>query len=244
MSVTSTIRDNLRRLHKRIAAASKKAGRDPNEITLVAVSKFASSDAVRAAYEAGCRDFGENRIQECAEKIRALTQELPDSRWHMIGHLQTNKVKKSLELFDMIQSLDSLRLAEEINRRAAEAGRKIDVLIEVNSSGEAQKHGLAPVEIPELISRVIQLPELKLRGIMTLGPHTEDQDKIRRAFSLTRELFENFSKSYKSDNDSSDLPAVLSMGMTADFELAIAEGATALRVGTAIFGPRIYSREI
>lgn len=238
MSVTNSIKDNLRRVHERIGAASAKANRDPDEITLISVSKFADADAIREAYQAGCRDFGENRIQECAEKVLALKQELPGARWHMIGHLQTNKVKKSLELFDMIQSLDSFRLAEQINRRASEAGRRIDVLVEVNSSGETQKNGLAPDEIGELINQISRLPELSLRGIMTLGPHTEDQPEIRRAFSLTRELFERFSKTYNPENDGH--PPVLSMGMTADFELAIAEGATMLRIGTAIFGQRTY----
>lgn len=241
MSLITTIKDNLRRVHERIEAASEKAGRDPEGITLIAVSKFASSDAIRVAYEAGCRDFGENRVQECAEKVRALKQELPDSRWHMIGHLQTNKVKKSLELFDMIQSVDSLRLAEDINRRAAEAGRKIDILVEVNSSGEAQKHGLKAEAIKELIDQIFRLPELTLRGIMTLGPHTDDQNEILRAFSLTRGLFESFCADYNSQNPRPGQPAILSMGMTADFELAIAEGATALRIGTAIFGPRSYT---
>lgn len=236
-----SIKENLRRIRERVTRAADAAGRDPDEVTIVTVSKFAGADAVRAAYEAGCRDFGENRIQECAEKILSLRSDLPEAHWHMIGHLQSNKVKKALELFDFVQSVDSLKLAREINRRAAEAERRVDILVEVNSSGETQKHGLPTEEAPELIDRLSELSWLNTRGLMTLGPHTEDEAAIRKSFSSTRELLDTLREGDSNGAASGELGLILSMGMSGDFEIAIAEGSTMVRIGTAIFGPRSYT---
>jgi hypothetical protein len=220
---------NLRQLHGRIADACAEAGREANEITIIAVTKGHPAATVQSAVAAGLRNIGENRVQEAQEKIVALGQ---IARWHMIGHLQTNKAKKAVELFDVIQSIDSMRLAQEINKRAGELERVIEAYIEVNSSGEMQKSGVSPADTVDLIKAVRGMQNIKLRGLMTVGPLTESPDTIRRAFVLCRGLFK------KGREIVGDEFGTLSMGMSDDFELAIAEGSTMIRVGTAIFGMR------
>jgi pyridoxal phosphate enzyme (YggS family) len=233
------ITENLKQVQKRIADTAKRAGRDPAEITLVAVSKFVGADEIRAAYNAGQRVFGESRIQECQEKVRALTEELPDARFTMIGHLQSNKVKKAVELFSEIQSVDSLKIAQEISRRAVEAEKTIDVYLELNSSGESAKYGIDPELAQELASQITKLPNLTLSGIMTLGPLTDNETEIRAAFKKTREVHESLWTATLYPNANETMPKA-SMGMSADFEIAIEEGSAMVRVGTAIFGPRQY----
>ena len=223
------IADNLVELRARVASACQKSGRSAGEVAIIGVTKTHPAELIREAVAAGIVHIGENRIQEAEPKIRELGH---IARWHMIGHLQTNKVKKAVELFDVIQSVDSIRLAEEINKRAGEIGKRIECLVEVNSSGESAKSGIAPDEALDLIRQVNALSNIKLTGLMTVGPLTHDQSEIRRAFALCRNLFiegcaivgEQFCN--------------LSMGMSDDFELAISEGSTMIRIGSLLFGKR------
>jgi pyridoxal phosphate enzyme (YggS family) len=230
-SLPNTIPHRITQLHHRIAAACERAGRSPDEVTLVAVSKKMPPERIREAYEAGLRHFGENRIQEAAAKIPDLDI---DVTWHLIGHLQRNKARQAVELFQSIQSIDSERLAREVSRRAEECGRRLPVLIEVNTSGEESKFGVTPGEAPGLIELTRDLPRLDLQGLMTIGPWSEDPEDARPAFKLLRRLTE---AERERRADPLFLP-VLSMGMTDDFEVAIEEGATLIRVGRAIFGER------
>jgi pyridoxal phosphate enzyme (YggS family) len=223
------IADNLMELRGRIAEACEKYDRDTHDITIVAVSKRHPTALIRMAVSLGLLDIGESRVQEAEAKITELG---PIARFHLVGHLQTNKVKKAVELFDVIQSVDSLKLAQEISRRAEEIDRTIECFVQVNSSGEASKYGAPPREVVDLARRVNQMPGIRLTGLMTVGPLTDDQNRIRDAFRMTRSLFRETRDLIGDDFEN------LSMGMSDDFPLAIAEGATMIRVGTTIFGPR------
>jgi PLP dependent protein len=223
------IKENLQIIGEKMARAAEKSGRSAKEIILVAVSKTHPAEAIKAAVEYGVSDLGESRIQEAEPKIDLLGG---IARWHMIGHLQSNKVKKAVTIFDMIQSVDSLKLAEEIDRRAGEMGKRIDCLVEVNSSGEISKFGLEPEKVIDLLGEMNGLENINVCGLMTIGPLVDDEKRIREAFGLTRELF------LESQKIMGGAFATLSMGMSDDFEMAIAEGSTMVRVGTAIFGPR------
>jgi len=223
------IADKLMELRGRIAEACEKYDRDIHDITIVAVSKKHPVRHIRMAIAQGLLDIGESRVQEAEPKILELG---PIARWHMVGHLQTNKVRKAVELFDVIQSVDSLKLAQEISRRAEEIGRTIDCYIEVNCSGEASKSGAPPDQAPDLIRRVNQMPGIHLTGLMTIGPLSDDEEHVREAFRAARELFRQGRDMVGGDFEN------LSMGMSDDFPLAIAEGATMIRVGTLIFGSR------
>ena len=231
----SSVVKNLAEVRERIAAAARSAGRLPEEIALIAVSKTFPAGIIREAYQAGQRLFGENRVQEFADKAGALS-DLPDAEWHMIGHLQTNKAAKAAELFTAVDSVDSLRLAEKLNTAAQTAGKRLPVLIEINVGGEAAKSGVAPDSpgLEHLLAAAPQLTALQFRGLMTIPPFTEDPQQARPYFRHLRELREQIAARH--------LPAVnldvLSMGMSHDFEVAIEEGSTCVRVGTAIFGER------
>lgn len=218
-----SIADNLSRIHERIEKACARAGRDPGEVQLVAVSKTHGPEAVREAYAAGQRVFGENYVQELVHKASALA-DLPELSWHFIGHLQRNKVRDVVRTGAAIETVDSLRLAQELEKRAG--SRTIPVLLQVNVAGEAQKSGCAPEELDELVAGVRALPHLELRGLMTIPPLAEAPEASRPYFATLRALASQHG-----------LPE-LSMGMSADLEIAIEEGATMVRVGTAIFGPR------
>jgi PLP dependent protein len=230
-----SISENLEAVRERIEAAAKRAGRGPNEIALMAVSKTQSSERIREAYAAGQRLFGENRVQEFSEKGVALA-DLRDARWHMIGHLQTNKAAKAVELVQSVDSVDSLRLAQKLDAAARHAGKKIDVLLEINVGGEAAKSGLDPKsrELEDLLISAPQLIALRIRGLMTVPPFTEDPEGARPYFRHLRRLRDSIA--------ARKLPSItmnsLSIGMSHDFEVAIAEGSTCVRVGTAIFGAR------
>jgi len=237
----SEITKNIDRVEERIATACRRAGRRREDVRLVAVSKTVPPERIREAYDAGLRDFGENRVQESERKMPAL-REL-EITWHMIGHLQTNKARSARALFDWVQSLDSLRLAERLDRapQAAadtgsppKAGSPLPVLIEVNLGGEASKSGITAEAAPALARSIGALPNLSLRGLMTVPPVTDDPEAARPYFALLRELAGAI--------DSARLPNVrmgeLSMGMSHDFDVAIEEGATLVRVGSAIFGER------
>ena len=215
-------------------AAARRAGRDPAGIELMAVTKTVPLERIREAYEAGQRLFGENRVQDFAAKAGSL--QLPGSAWHMIGHLQSNKAKKAVELFAAVDSVDSLSLAEKLNAAAEASGKRLPVLIEINVGGEAAKSGLAPdsPQLQELLLAAQRLGALDLGGLMTVPPYTEDPEGSRPYFRQLRGLRDRIA--------ARRLPGlsleVLSMGMSHDFEVAIEEGATRVRVGTAIFGSR------
>jgi pyridoxal phosphate enzyme (YggS family) len=230
-----SIPENVARVGERIAAAARRAGRNSEEITLMAVTKTFAAERVREAYRAGLRAFGENRVQEFAGKAGAL-DDLEDAEWHMIGHLQMNKALRAVELFTAIDSVDSLRLAEKLNSSAGQLEKKFPVLIEINVGGEAAKSGtlLESPELDKLLLAAPQLEHLEFRGLMTIPPFTDDPQQARPYFKKLRQLREQIL--------SRRLPKVsmevLSMGMSHDFELAIEEGSTCVRVGTAIFGER------
>ena len=226
---------NLAAVHERIAAAARLAGRRPEEIALMAVSKTFPPEIIREAYNAGQRLFCENRVQEFADKAGAL-HDLAGADWHLIGHLQSNKAAKAADLFGAVDSVDSLRLAEKLNGAAQKANKLLPVLIEINVGGEAAKSGTAPEspELEQLLAGAPRLTALQFRGLMTIPPFTEDPQLARPYFRRLRELRDQIA--------ARRLPAVnldvLSMGMSHDFEVAIAEGSTCVRVGTAIFGER------
>ena len=217
------IAENLGRVRERIEAASCRAGRSADEVTLVGISKGFPVEAVAEAYAAGLADVGENRVQEAEAKIEALAAQGVRPRWHLVGHLQTNKAKTATELFAIIHSVDSLRLAQALSQRARE---QVPILLEVNVAQEASKFGFAPQEVASALSAITPLPNLDVRGLMTVVPLAGDPEAVRPVFRRLREL-----------RDALGLRE-LSMGMTDDFEVAIEEGATMVRIGRAIFGPR------
>ena len=230
-----SIANNLAGIHQRIARAATRAGRNVSEIRLMAVTKTLAPERIVEAYAAGQRLFGENRVQEFADKHAALAQ-LSDAEFHMIGHLQSNKVSKAAELFHAIDSLDSVKVGERLNAAAGKLGRTLDVLIEINVGGEEAKSGIAP-ESPELrliLTGASDWPHLRIRGLMTVPPFTEDPEGARPYFRQLRELRDRLVE----QNSPSLSLDVLSMGMSHDFEVAIEEGSTCVRVGTAIFGAR------
>ena len=220
---------NFNSVQDRIRAACARAGRDPRSVLLLAVSKGQPPENVTGLAGLGQALFGENRVQEAKAKIEQCPGRL---RWHLIGHLQTNKAREAVRLFEMIQSVDSLRLADELNRCADKAARTLPVLLEVNVAGEASKFGYKPETLLAELGQINALPRLEIHGLMTLAPWTPEPEKVRPVFRRLREL-----KSQCEDLLGAPLPH-LSMGMTGDFEAAIEEGATLVRIGTALFGER------
>jgi PLP dependent protein len=230
-----SIAANLATVHERIAAAAHRARRNREEIVLMAVSKAHPPEHIREAHAAGQRLFGENRVQEFAGKAGAL-RDLAGAEWHMIGHLQTNKSSKAAELFGAVDSVDSVKLAEKLDAAAREIGKKLEILVEINVGGEAVKSGAAPSsrELEELLVTAPRLKALVFRGLMTVPPFTDDPQGARPYFRKLRELGDAIA-ARKLPNVGME---VLSMGMSHDFEVAIEEGSTCVRVGTAIFGER------
>ena len=222
------IKENLLKVRERIEKAARRAGRDPGEIRLVAVSKTVEAARIREAIESGASILGENYVQEAQKKIEEIGRPVA---WHFIGHLQSNKTKYAVRLFDMIHSLDSLPLAEELNRKAEQTDRVMRVLIEVNLSGEATKFGADEEAVTNLSRAVLRLRHLSLEGLMTMPPYFDDPELGRPYYVALRELKEKLVSNGIPIKD-------LSMGMSNDFEIAIEEGTTYVRVGTAIFGPR------
>ncbi|MEW6158063.1 MAG: YggS family pyridoxal phosphate-dependent enzyme [Verrucomicrobiota bacterium] len=220
---------NLEQVQARIAAACDRAGRDPHSVQILAVSKTHPPETIRAAAAAGLTLFGENRVQEAKAKIPLCPGRL---RWHMIGHLQSNKCRDAVHLFEMIQSVDSLSLAQELNKWGEKLSRNIRVLIEVNVAGESTKFGYSPERLRSELSELNQLPRLELHGLMTIAPWTKEVERVRPVFRRLRELKEECEQIL-----GVPLP-VLSMGMSGDFEVAVEEGATLVRLGTILFGPR------
>jgi PLP dependent protein len=230
-----SIAENVAEVRQRIAAAAQRAGRDPKEITLMAVSKTFPAQSTCDAYDAGIRVFGENRVQEFSGKSAQLT-DLKDAEWHMIGHLQSNKAAAAVELFTAIDSVDSLKLAEKLNASAGKVVRKLRALIEINVGGEAAKSGLTAdsPHLEELLVAAPRFEHMELCGLMTVPPFAEDAEQARPYFRKLRELRDQIT--------ARNLPSIrmdtLSIGMSHDFEIAIEEGSTCVRVGTAIFGER------
>ncbi|MEM7036101.1 MAG: YggS family pyridoxal phosphate-dependent enzyme [Bacteroidota bacterium] len=228
------IRENLRDIHAEIEAAAKAAHRDPSEIKLIAVSKTKPMDLIRECAEAGQLDFGENRVQELAEKQATLSAELPDIRWHMIGSLQRNKVRQIAEFVHLIHSVDSERLLAEIEKQAAKYERNIQVLLQLNISDESQKGGFQEDECEALLKRMEEFPHVQVRGLMGMAAFTADMDVVQGQFRRLKAASERF----KAVEGPQVEMAELSMGMSGDFPEAIAEGATMIRVGSRIFGSR------
>ena len=227
------IKENLANVRKNIEDACKKVGRDVSEVTLITVSKTKPLSDLRIAYEEGSRDFGENKVQELVSKI----DEMPsDVKWHLIGHLQRNKVKYIAGKVAMIHSVDSYRLAEEINVQAKKNSCVIPILIEINIAGEDTKFGIKPEEAEELIREISELENVKVSGLMTIAPNVANPEENRAYFKAMKDLFVDIS----SKNIDNVEMKVLSMGMTNDYTVAVEEGATMIRVGTGIFGARDY----
>ena len=224
-----SLADNLGKVQQRIRTACERADREPNSITLLAVTKTQPPEVVAAAAKLGLIFFGENKVQEAKAKIPLCPGHL---RWHMIGHLQSNKCREAVELFEMIQSVDSLPLAQEINKRADQAARTMPVLLEVNVAGEASKFGYRPEQLLAELKELNALPRIEIHGLMTVPPWSAEPEKARPYFRQLREL-----KARCEQVLGAPLPH-LSMGMSGDFEIAIEEGATIVRIGTALFGPR------
>ena len=214
---------NLERVRERVARAAERAGRTPDDVLLIGVSKVVEVERIRAALAAGLGALGENRVQEAKAKVAELGRPVP---WHLIGHLQTNKVKDALPLFDLIQSLDRLELAHELERRAAAQGRVVEALLQVNVASEASKGGFAPDAVSEALDTIGTLSHVRVRGLMAIPPEVERAEESRPWFRRLREMADKHGLRDRS------------MGMSGDFEVAIEEGATMVRVGTAIFGPR------
>lgn len=233
--LSARIAERLAHVRERIAAACDRAGRSPDDVTLVAVTKTFPVAVVEAAVAVGLRDFGENRVQELVEKAEAIPGEEAggEVRWHLIGHLQRNKAKDALRAADVFHALDSPRLADTLERRAEQAGRVLPCLVQVNVSGEASKEGVAPEETHAFLDAVSALPHLRVEGLMTLAAPVETDEAletvVRPQFQLLRRLAETA--------PGGPLP-VLSMGMSGDYEVAVEEGATHVRLGSALFGPR------
>lgn len=228
------IKDNLQEIENNIITACEKVGRSRNEVTLIAVSKTKPVSMLEEVYETGIRDFGENKVQEMCDKCQVLPK---DIHWHMIGHLQTNKVKYLMDKAYLIHSVDSLKLANEIEKQASKWDKTVDILIEVNIAGEESKFGLAREEVLSLVKEVAQLPHLRIKGLMTIAPYVENPEDNRLYFRQIKQLSVDINNQ-NIDNVSMD---ILSMGMSGDYMVAIEEGATMIRVGTSIFGERVYT---
>jgi hypothetical protein len=223
----------LSAVRARIDAAARGAGRDPSSVRLVAVSKTFPLNAVREAYAAGHRDFGENRVQEALEKISA-SSELSDARWHLLGHLQSNKARKAAPVFAMIQSVDSIDLLQKLDAAAADSGHAPELLVQVDLAGEDTKYGIPPTEVPRILDAAAQCRAARVVGLMTLPPIPETPEDARPWFRQVRELRDG----WLAGGVPAGMLREMSMGMSGDFEVAVQEGATIVRVGTAIFGSR------
>ncbi len=226
-----SIAENLKRIQERVAAAAKREGRDPSAVRLIAVTKTVDTERISEAVSAGAAVLGENRVQEAKEKIEKLGS---IASWHLIGHLQSNKAKYAVKLFDLIHSVDNIGLARELDKQAAKINKVQDILIEVSIAGEAAKAGIAISETAELVREAAKLKNLSIKGLMTVPPLLDNPEAVRPYFKKLREIAANIARE--------NIPGVsmqeLSMGMSGDFEVGIEEGATMVRVGSAIFGKR------
>lgn len=228
------IRENIEQVKENIRAACEKSGRKAEEVTLIAVSKTKPLPMLQEAYECGCRDFGENKVQELVEKWEQMPK---DIRWHMIGHLQRNKVKYIVDKVFMIHSVDSLRLAEEISKEAGKKGVTVSILVEINVAKEETKFGTTCEEACQLVEEISKLPHIVVKGLMTIAPYVENAEENKQYFEKLRQIYVDINRK----NIDNVYMAELSMGMTGDYEVAVTEGATYVRVGTGIFGERFYT---
>lgn len=231
------LKENLEAVEANIQAACERAGRDRSEVTLIAVSKTKPVETLQEAYDLGVRIFGENKAQELAGKHEVLPD---DIHWHMIGHMQRNKVKYIVDKVDLIHSVDSIRLAETIEKEAEKRNITVNILIEVNVAKEESKYGLMPEEVEEFVDKLSDFPHLYVKGLMTIAPFVDDPEENRPIFAHLRKLSVDIAKK-NVDNMSM---GILSMGMTNDYQVAIEEGATMVRVGTGIFGARDYTQKV
>lgn len=227
------IKDNLNDIKDRIAVAAIKSGRHPEEITLITVTKTLPIDVINAAITYGITDIGENKVQEVMDKYDHI---LNEPKWHLIGHLQTNKVKYIADKVSLIHSVDSLRLAEEISKRCEKLETVMDILIQINVADESTKFGIQRDEIFELVEQVSLLKNVRIKGLMTIAPNIDDEEELRKYFAEMKDIFETLKKTMYNRVDMT----YLSMGMTNDYEIAIEEGANMVRIGTGIFGARNY----
>ncbi|MDD5723089.1 MAG: YggS family pyridoxal phosphate-dependent enzyme [Syntrophales bacterium] len=229
----SAVGDNIQKIREEIAKAALRSGREPSAVRLMAVTKTVDDDRILEAIEAGVDIMGENYIQEAKRKIETMDVTV---KWHMIGHLQSNKAKYAVRLFDMVHSVDRMGLAAELDKRSAAAGRVTSILIEVNVSGEESKRGVRSDDAPALVREIARLDNLSIRGLMTMPPWCDDPEDARPYFAALRELRDRIV--------AEEIPGIgmreLSMGMSGDYRVAVEEGATIVRVGTAIFGARVY----
>jgi pyridoxal phosphate enzyme (YggS family) len=246
--MSNEIAENIEYVKERLACAAAKSGRSAEDVRLVAVSKTRTADEIKAALEAGLCDFGENKVQEITSKydiLRVFTKNSIKNRnikWHMIGHLQRNKVKYITDKVCMIHSVDSLRLAEEIDLRSRADDITMDVLLQVNVAAEESKSGVAPGDVKRLAADIIdRCDNIRIKGLMTIAPIAEEADDVRVYFSKVKSLYDEIGREYKCERLDFDC---LSMGMTHDFEVAVEEGANIVRVGTGIFGPRAYAQGV
>lgn len=228
------IRENIIQVEENIGSACRRCGRDKGEVTLIAVSKTKPVSMLNEAYACGCRHFGENKVQELVEKQEIMPK---DIKWHMIGHLQRNKVKYLIDKVYLIHSVDSVRLAEEISKEAVKQQTKVNILVEVNVAGEESKFGIKTEEVLEFITEISKFPGISIKGLMTIAPYVENAEENRQYFVKLRQLSVDIMKK-NIDNVSMD---ILSMGMTGDYQVAVEEGASYVRVGTGIFGERDYT---
>ncbi len=228
------IQDRLRQVSEKIENICTRLGKNAQDVTLVGVTKFANADQIVEAVKAGLSHVGENKVQQAEEKFPLLNQSNLSVTKHLIGHLQSNKAKRAVELFDMIESIDGFKLACEIDKHAGQMQKNMNVLIQVNTSGEEQKFGVAPSELVELIDSLKNLENLTIEGLMTIAPLTEEQDVIRKCFKDLKDLYDKLSHDFNLSQTVN--MKYLSMGMSGDFEIALEEGSNMLRVGSAIFG--------
>ena len=235
----NNIINNFLNVKKNIETSCARVGRSPSEVTLIAVSKTKPLELLREAYEAGARDFGENKVQEMLDKMDQMPS---DVRWHMIGHLQRNKVKYIIDKVYMIHSVDSMRLAEEISREALKHGVTVNILAEINIAREESKFGMDPDEAEKFVRELAKLPGICLKGLMTIAPYVENGEENRIYFRGLKQLSVDITDK-NNDNKSNYILDTLSMGMTGDYMTAVEEGATYVRVGTGIFGERDYKKE-
>ena len=231
------IKENIEKVEKVIDQVCEEIGRKRSEVTLIAVSKTKPVEMLQEAYDTGCRDFGENKVQELVDKYEVLPK---DIRWHMIGHLQRNKVKYIVDKVYLIHSVDSLKLAEEISKEAVKKNVSVNILIEVNAAGEETKFGITLEDAKQLVREVAKLPNVHIKGLMTIAPMVENAEENRVFFQQLKKL----SVDIAAENIDNVSMEVLSMGMTGDYSVAVSEGATLVRVGTGIFGERNYSVSI
>lgn len=230
------LEENIKKVKDKIEDVCKRAGRAPESVTLIGVTKTYEADIMNAGISYGIRDIGENKVQEIIRKYDEVDKNV---KWHLIGHLQTNKVKYIIDKVDLIHSVDSLKLAKEISKRAQQYGKTMEVLIQVDIDGEETKFGVAESHVEELVKNIAELPNIKLKGLMNIAPIYDDREKTRGIFKKMRKIFDELQK-MKYDNIEMEY---LSMGMSGDFDIAIEEGANLIRIGTSIYGARDYTQK-